>query len=179
MDTNLFETAKDYAFSKHDKPSDCQRYGNLPYSTHLEAVLSNAERYMYYIDADKQDIVRCACLLHDTIEDTDTSPSDLEKIFNHEIADIVLRVSNERGWDRKEKNFKTYPKIWVSDFAIFVKLCDRIANTYNSKITGHRLFSTYRGEYPTFRYALKVRGLYPDMWDELDKLNDYYGIDKI
>ena len=44
---------------------------------------------------------------------------------------LILRVSNERGWTRKERNFKTYPKIWENDLAIFVKLCDRIATAIN------------------------------------------------
>jgi (p)ppGpp synthase/HD superfamily hydrolase len=167
----FIDNAKDYAFKKHNMPSDSQWYGSLPYSKHLLDVLSNADRYIHYIAEDKREIVRCACLLHDTIEDTDTGPSDLEKMFNHEVADLVLRVSNERGWDRKERNFKTYPKIWVNDLAIFVKLCDRMANTRNSKETGHTMYEVYRKEYPVFRYALKVRNLYPDMWAEMDELN--------
>jgi len=167
------QLAIDYACKKHDLPSESQRYGNESYSVHLFDVLRNAEKYSYYLPEDKIDIVYSACILHDTIEDTDTSPSKLKEIFNEEIADIVLRVSNERGWDRKERNFKTYPKIWVNDFAIFVKLCDRIANTRNAKESGHHMYEVYVNEYPIFRYALKVRGLYPDMWDELDELNNF------
>lgn len=35
------------------------------------------------------------------------------------------------------------------------------------------MYKVYQEEYPIFRYALKVRGLYPDMWAELDELNNY------
>ena len=118
-------------------------------------------------------MIKIACLLHDTIEDTDTSEKILERKFGAEVSDIVYRVSNERGRDRKERNFKTYPKIWRSDFAIFVKLADRIANTTNSKNTGHSMYKKYQKEYYIFRYALKVRGLYPEMWRELDALNEF------
>jgi (p)ppGpp synthase/HD superfamily hydrolase len=170
---NFIDLAIEYACKKHDLPSESQRYGSESYSVHLFDVLKNGEKYSYYLPTDKLDIVLSAIMLHDTVEDTDTSPKKLKEKFNEEIADIVFRVSNERGWDRKERNFKTYPKIWVSDFAIFVKLCDRIANTKNSKESGHHMYKVYVEEYPIFRYALKVRGLYSDMWDELDELNNF------
>jgi (p)ppGpp synthase/HD superfamily hydrolase len=174
IESDRIEKAKEYAIKKHDMPSDSQRYGSLPYSVHLEAVVEIAKKYLYYLKEEYQEDIIMSCWLHDSIEDTDTSPHDLEEMYGNRVADIVFRVSNERGWTRKERNFKTYPKIWVNESAIFVKLCDRISNTKNSKESGHRMFAAYRKEYPTFRYALKVReDLYPDMFAELDLLNEY------
>ncbi len=167
----MFEKAKKYAYEKHNMPSDCQRYGNLPYSTHLDSVVEVGRKYKHYIKDEDWEDVECALILHDTIEDTDTNPHTLENLFNKRIADIVFRVSNERGWDRKEKNFKTYPKIWVNDLAIFVKLCDRISNTKNSKETNHPVYDVYKKEFPIFKYALKVRRLYDEMWKELEQLS--------
>ena len=99
------------------------------------------------------------------------------KLFNKEIAWIVYRVTNELGWTRKEKNFKTYPKIWPCDKAIFVKLCDRIANTKYSRngvsSNSDYHFKTYAKEYIIFRAALKKDGIYDEMWEYLDKLNTY------
>lgn len=171
MKTPMIEQIKVFAEKKHNQPSDCQRYGSAPYSVHLDAVVANAIKYLYYIKDEDKETVICAARGHDLIEDTEVSVSDIEKMFSPRIADIIFRVSNERGYGRKEKNFKTYPKIWVDDLAIFVKLCDRIANTKNSKETGHSMYETYRKEYPVFRYAIKVRNLYADMWVELDGLN--------
>lgn len=113
-----------------------------------------------------------ACYGHDLVEDTEVSVNDIIQRTNERVGRIIFNVSNERGFDRKERNFKTYPKIWGDDLSIFVKLCDRIANTRNSKKDSPRLFKMYKSEYPIFKYALKVRGLYPDMWKELDNL--YY-----
>jgi (p)ppGpp synthase/HD superfamily hydrolase len=99
----------------------------------------------------------------------------LKRKFNDRIASIVLAVSNERGWDKKEILFKTLPKIWKDYLAIFVKLCDRIANTTNSKNGYDKLSSVlykrYKHEYPVFRYALKNNDQYFEMWEELDRLN--------
>lgn len=170
---SIVEKAKKFAKEKHNMPSDSQRYGNLPYTVHTDAVAAHGERFIYYIPEHLRDIVRAALHLHDTVEDTDTTEKLLQKLFGDIVADIVYRVSNERGRDRKERNFKTYPKIWRNDLAIFVKLADRIANALNSKNTGHSMFKKYKAEYPIFRYALKVRGLYPDMWKELDEIFDF------
>jgi guanosine-3',5'-bis(diphosphate) 3'-pyrophosphohydrolase len=167
----MIEKMKELAFKMHNQPSASQRYGNAPYSIHLEAVVEVMKRFIYYISEDKREIVYAAGYGHDLIEDTEISESYLINNFGYEVADIIYRVSNERGRDRKERNFKTYPKIWRNDLAIFVKLCDRIANTTNSKNSGHSMYKKYQLEYPIFRYALKVRDLYPDMWKELDELN--------
>ena len=164
METILIDKMKEFAFNKHNSPSESQRYGNQPYSKHLEDVVANVKKYLYYIDEHDHEDLICAAYAHDTLEDTDTSPSNLEKLFNHRIADIVLRVSNERGFTRKERNFRTWPKIWTNDLAIFIKLADRLANTRNSLDTGHKMYEVYKSVYPIFRYAIKVRDLYPDMW---------------
>lgn len=187
MNLTLTEFKK-FSIDKHDLPSDSQRYGSAPYVVHLDGVDKVYEEYEYLIVSDEDKMnVRYAIWGHDLIEDTDVNVKIIVRLTNDVVADIVYRVTNERGYCRKEKNFKTYPKIWVSDLAIFVKLCDRIANTRNSKIYGQRstieedvekaveMYKVYKEEYPIFRYALKVRGLYQEMWDELDKLYDYEG----
>ena len=40
--------------------------------------------------------VLCAALLHDTVEDTDTSPDELRAEFGNEIADVVLEVTDDK-----------------------------------------------------------------------------------
>lgn len=174
--TKLIEQSREFAKHYHDNPSQSQRYGNVPYSCHLESVADNTQRYLYYIkDEDKECVVICS-YSHDLIEDTEINFKKIEKMFGYKVADIVFRVSNERGHDRKESNFKTYPKIWTDDLAIFVKLMDRLSNGKNSKLTKHPIYQTYREEYPVFRYALKVRGLYEDAWAEADEIFEYYGV---
>jgi (p)ppGpp synthase/HD superfamily hydrolase len=169
----LVNKAKEFSYNKHNVPQECKRYGNAPYTVHIESVVEFVNKYKYYLkECDISDVL-CAAYLHDTIEDTPVTPKIIRNTFNDRIAKIVSAVTNERGDDRKEMNFKTYPRIWTDDLAIFVKLCDRLSNTNNSKNSGHKMYIVYQEEYPVFRYALKVRELYPDMWAELDELNSY------
>lgn len=174
---DLVNKAREYAFKKHDQPSESQRYGSAPYSKHLEDVANVFNKYKYLIFDDCHEDVLAAIFLHDSVEDTDTTPDVLKRLFNERVAEIVYRVSNERGLSKKEINFKTYPKIWQHDLATFVKLCDRIANGINSKNgdsdKSKRMYKRYTEEYPIFRYALKKDNLYNEMWVELDLLFNY------
>lgn len=169
----MIEKARQLAYKMHNEPSKAQRYGNAPYNVHLEDVVSVIKRYSYYIPEDKHDLLIVCGYLHDIVEDTEITEKYLIRNFNYEVADIIYRVSNERARDDKEKLFKTLPKIWRNDLAIFLKLSDRIANTTNSKNTGYKTYDTYKNEYPVFKYALKNENQYCDMWNELEKL--YYG----
>ncbi len=177
METDKILKAKELSFLKHDRPSESQRYGTKPYSVHLEMVVDIALKYIYYIKEEYVEDILTSCYCHDIVEDTEITPNDLKKLFGEMVADIVLRVSNERGWDKKEILFKTLPKIWQNDMAIFVKLCDRISNGTNSKNEDSdkaiRSYKRYKMEYPIFRYALKKGNMYLDMWNELDSIFDF------
>ena len=174
---SLIEKAREYAFKMHNEPSKSQRYGSAPYSKHLLDVELIATKYIEYLKPDEIEDVFSAIFLHDTVEDTEVTPNILKRMFNDRIASIVLAVSNERGWDKKEILFKTLPKIWKDRLYIFTKLCDRIANTTNSKNgidnKSESLYLRYKTEYPIVRYALKNKGEFKKMWDELDELNEY------
>jgi len=70
---DIIQKAKEYSLKKHDLPSDCQRYGNEPYSVHLKSVVDNIEKYLYLLDTNYHDDVVASGWAHDLIEDTDTS----------------------------------------------------------------------------------------------------------
>jgi (p)ppGpp synthase/HD superfamily hydrolase len=135
----------------------------LPYEFHLRMVNQVAKNYSHLLDDDKDyygnlpdktgDYVslRSACLLatwgHDLIEDTRVSYNDVKNHLGQEAADIIYAVTNEKGKSRKERaNDKYYEGIVKTPGAVFVKLCDRIANVQYSKMTGSRMFEMYKNE---------------------------------
>ena len=74
-----------------------------------------------------------ACWGHDLIEDTRVSYNDCVKALGEIPASIIYAVSNEKGKNRKERaNDKYYAGIRETPGALFVKLCDRIANVQYS-----------------------------------------------
>jgi hypothetical protein len=94
---------------------------------------------------------------------------------------IVEAVSTEPGKNRKERNKATYQKIKKYEYAIVLKLADRIANGRRSKsgdpkFQAHK-FEMYKKEYPEFRAALYTASVDTlPMWWELDRLFDFQGV---
>ena len=44
-----------------------------------------------------------AAVLHDTVEDTDTSFEELEKVFGQEVKNIVAEVSDDKSLPKMER----------------------------------------------------------------------------
>lgn len=70
-----------------------------------------------------------AAVLHDTIEDTDTTESDLEELFGREVADIVSEVTDDKTLPKSErKRLQIEHSPHLSDQAKLVKIADKICN---------------------------------------------------
>ena len=99
--------------------------------------------------------IKLACWGHDLIEDTRVSYNDVKEKLGDNAADIIYAVSNEKGKTRKERaNTKYYEGIRNTPGAVFVKLCDRIANVQYSKMTKSRMFEMYKKENDDFMTEL-------------------------
>ena len=73
--------------------------------------------------------VLCAALLHDTIEDTETTPGELEREFGREIAAIVVELTdNKMLKKRTRKRMQIAHAAGASREAKLVKLADKICN---------------------------------------------------
>ena len=70
-----------------------------------------------------------AALLHDTIEDTETTPAELEERFGPEVLSVVLEVSDDKSLEKAErKRLQIEHAERLSDRAKLVKLGDKICN---------------------------------------------------
>ncbi len=71
----------------------------------------------------------CAALLHDTLEDTDATQSELASQFGEEVAAIVAEVTDDKSLAKEErKRLQSEHAPHLSDPAKRVKLADKIAN---------------------------------------------------
>jgi guanosine-3',5'-bis(diphosphate) 3'-pyrophosphohydrolase len=74
-------------------------------------------------------VVLCAALLHDTLEDTETTAAELEALFGDEVTAIVLEVTDDKSLAkqvRKQRQIEHAPQ--SSPKAKLVKLADKICN---------------------------------------------------
>jgi (p)ppGpp synthase/HD superfamily hydrolase len=141
----------------------------LPYEFHLRMVAEVANDFKHLLDdtkdyftgedyrGPKQDQVtlKDACLRavwgHDLIEDCRVSYNDVKNKLGQEAADIIYAVTNDKGKNRKERaGVKYYQGIRDTPGAVFVKLCDRIANVQYGKMTKSRMFEMYKKENDEF-----------------------------
>ena len=123
-DLTLVIRAAYFAGEKHRN----QRRGDVeqtPYINHpleLAAILTE--------EGGITDVVTiCAALLHDTIEDTETTVHELTEQFGKEISHIVAEVSNDMTLDsagRKISEKACIPNL--SHRAKLVKIADKLAN---------------------------------------------------
>lgn len=169
MDTNKIRKYADFC---HESTNHL--YDGQPYRVHLNYVIFFAGMFNRFVPVEKIEIVFAACSCHDLIEDTRQTYNDVKKNTSEEVADIVFAVTTEKGKTREERNNdKYYYGILATPYALFVKLCDRLANTEYSKKTGSSMFKTYQQEYPHFRGKLSTYGQYTEMFDYLDRLNEF------
>jgi (p)ppGpp synthase/HD superfamily hydrolase len=119
--------ALDFAARKHAH----QRRKGLkaePYINHLtEVALHLAEAS----DGADPGLVM-AGLLHDTIEDTETSRDELAVAFGEDVASLVAEVTDDPGLlrdERKRRQVETAPTKSIR--ARMIKLADKIANLHS------------------------------------------------
>ena len=73
--------------------------------------------------------VLCAAVLHDTLEDTDTTEAELKKVFGPKIASIVMEVTDDKSLPKEvRKQLQIDHAPTSSHEAKLVKLADKICN---------------------------------------------------
>ena len=73
--------------------------------------------------------VLCGAILHDTIEDTETTKEELTQQFGDKITSIVLDVTDDKTLPKAERKLKQIEHAsHASNEAKLVKLADKISN---------------------------------------------------
>ena len=123
-DVHRLIRAIDFAAAKHRnqrrKDEEASPYINHPIA--LTRVLK--------VEANVPDIaVLCAAVLHDTIEDTETTKAELEREFGPAIAGIVDEVTDDKNLLKQErKRLQVERAASISREAKLVKLADKTCN---------------------------------------------------
>ncbi|MBS0612384.1 MAG: bifunctional (p)ppGpp synthetase/guanosine-3',5'-bis(diphosphate) 3'-pyrophosphohydrolase [Proteobacteria bacterium] len=119
-------------------------------------------------------VVLSAAVLHDTIEDTNTTAEELTAIFGPKITATVLDVTDDKALDkhvRKQRQIEHAPHI--SREAKLVKLADKICNLRDILASPPADWSPERKQ-GYFDWAAKVvagvRGVHPELEAVFDGL---------
>jgi guanosine-3',5'-bis(diphosphate) 3'-pyrophosphohydrolase len=96
-----------------------------PYITHPLAV---AQEILTTGEVNNPTIL-IAAILHDTIEDTDTTPAEIQTEFGDEVLKIVLEVSDDKSLSKMHrKQLQVVSASQLSYAARIIKLADKITN---------------------------------------------------
>lgn len=120
---NLLQ-AVSFAARKHTgqtrKGDDAQPYINHPLEViNLLANVGNIQDYDVLI----------AAVLHDTIEDTETSAEEITEIFGKKVCGYVLEVTDDKNLPKQErKQLQVEHAPHLSTGAKLIKLADKISN---------------------------------------------------
>lgn len=102
--------AKRFMYAKHKG----QKYGQHPFTIHPMEVFSIIE---LLFPADTQ--LQCAALLHDVIENANTTYEELRKEFGAEVANLVDEVTKTA--------YNTFPNL-ETQRGVCLKFADRLSN---------------------------------------------------
>jgi len=115
-----------FASEKHK--GQVRRSTGLPYVTHPIIVMELVQKYKGTSKHIEE--LKCAALLHDTLEDTETTYHELEREFGPLVSSIVIELTNDEKQVKlmgKNEYLKDKMKR-MSQYAFTLKLLDRLSN---------------------------------------------------
>ncbi len=126
------EEAKDFATEAHKNQF---RKTGAPFVNHpirVSKLIGN-----YYRRSDYINFLKICALLHDVIEDTNTTLIDLTLKFGPKVASIVLELTNDVILKRKlgKEEYLEKKMEVMSSLALLIKLCDRLDNVNDLRET--------------------------------------------
>jgi guanosine-3',5'-bis(diphosphate) 3'-pyrophosphohydrolase len=96
-----------------------------PYINHLAEV---SETLALHTNGEDLNLV-IAGLLHDTLEDTETTYDELIATFGHDVADLVKEVTDDKGLPKTErKRLQVENAPHKSSRAKMIKIADKLSN---------------------------------------------------
>jgi (p)ppGpp synthase/HD superfamily hydrolase len=130
--------------------------GGLPYIEHPAAVAARLEDHGYGEE------VLAAALLHDVVEDSETTVEELRAEFGDRVADLVAALSDDGSIEdyreRKDEHRARVRRFDGDSFAIYG--ADKLVNSGTLRLALEREGDSVRGE---FRVPLELK---LEVWEE-------------
>ncbi len=124
--TDLAEVVKALAFAaekhRHQRRKDREASPYINHPIDLASILTNEASVV-------DPLVLCAAILHDTVEDTETTLDEITACFGAEVSALVAEVTDDKSKPKDErKRLQVEHAPHASFRAQQVKLADKISN---------------------------------------------------
>jgi len=117
LDLDLLKRAYDFSKAKHGDTLDDS--GESYFHAHVEQV------YLLVRQVTEDKYILMASLLHDTLEDTDTTIAELRHNFGNRVTELVIELTKD--------GYNIFPRL-KSKEAILIKFADRLSNLSRMKV---------------------------------------------
>lgn len=123
MDNRL---KKAHEFVKEKHKNQKRKFTNLDYIVHLEETAN----ILWDMDNTVETDDFIAALLHDSVEDTDTTSKEIGQLFGKVVMDLVMELTTDVEAKHEEGKavYLTKRINGMSKRAFTIKLCDRLSN---------------------------------------------------
>jgi guanosine-3',5'-bis(diphosphate) 3'-pyrophosphohydrolase len=149
MEDPLVLKAAEFAAQKHEGQIRKGRDGS-PYIDHPKSVA----RVLAEVGGVDDPEILAAAWLHDTLEDTETTPEELTSAFGERVCRLVEEVSDDKSLLKEErKQLQIEHALMLSADAVLIKFGDKISNVIEITNT------------PPIKWSLERRKKYLD-WAE-------------
>lgn len=158
MKENLIHKAVEFATKKH--AGQVRKGTNIPYIVHPYDVMQLLKQYNC-----KEEVI-VAGLLHDVLEDTNTTKEELEQEFSKEIAQLVQFETEDKTKPYKERKLEHMNQVKNAPLeAKIVNCADKLSNLrctlIDCTLEGERCFEKFNGtkEDIAWYYGLAIQSL--------------------
>lgn len=125
----IYQDTIKYAAGKHESRGQKVPGTNLPYVVHLSNVAMGILIASWHTDNFNLELAIKAALLHDILEDTNTSWEEFEAHFGADVAHAVSALTKNEDLPNDEQMADSLKRIKAQPAEIWaVKLADRITN---------------------------------------------------
>ena len=157
--------ASDKHRNQHRKDADAS-----PYIDHFIALANVLANEGGIADA----IVLCAAVLHDSLEDTETTAGELTDLVGPEVTSVIVEVTDDKSLEKQvRKQLVVEHAPYISNEAKLVKLADMICNLRDILASPPASWSAERKQ-DYFDWANKVvtgvHAIHPDLAGVYDGL---------
>jgi (p)ppGpp synthase/HD superfamily hydrolase len=167
------QRAKLYFYELHDITCNQKYNKNLPYSFHLEMTEAQGVLFKHLIFSNKLNYYNIFTGIygHDSIEDARLTYNDIKNRYGKEIAEIIYLCTENRGRTKEQrKDDSFYQELQTNKEAVFVKLCDIIANTKFSLLSNSTMYEDKKKEYFERIKPFLYTEDFKQMFDYLEKI---------
>ena len=126
------QSAIEFATQKHE--GQTRKFSGKPYVTHPINVSNIVHQYC--LGNKNYETLMTSAILHDTLEDTETTFKEIESNFGKEVSNLVQELTNDNEELQAGKTEYMKKKfLKLSNNALILKLADRLDNMRDAPTT--------------------------------------------